>query len=420
MVDAWLPYGKTEVCVRVPARNFLGLIKPNEQSVVVDPVGEIERALKEPIGTLTLSEIVDGKNSVAVVVDDFTRSFQSETMLLLLLSELNASGIKDKNISVIFGCGTHRAVRDDEANKLLGEAIIARVKTISHNCRAQDLVFVGKTKRHGNRVYLNRVFAEAEVKILLGDVGFHYYAGYGGGRKSVLPAVSGVDTIKDNHALLLNTSAKTGVLTGNPVHEDMTDAARLANIDFIVNVVANAQGEVVKAFAGDLEQAFFEATKLVDAMYRVQVDRKADVVVVSPGGFPADINLYQSYPAVDNVLSIAKRGGVVILVAECSEGHGDQTFYDWMVKFGELKPVAREIKRNFVLGGHKAYYLLKALQNHKIILLSSMPEYYASNIFKLKAARAVNDALNEAFTLVGRNAKVWVLPYGNQTLPEVK
>ncbi len=420
MVDAWLPYGKTEVCVRVPARNFLGLIKPNEQSVVVDPVGEIERALKEPIGTLTLSEIVDGKNSVAVVVDDFTRSFQSETMLLLLLSELNASGIKDKNISVIFGCGTHRAVRDDEANKLLGEAIIARVKTISHNCRAQDLVFVGKTKRHGNRVYLNRVFAEAEVKILLGDVGFHYYAGYGGGRKSVLPAVSGVDTIRDNHALLLNTSAKTGVLTGNPVHEDMTDAARLANIDFIVNVVANAQGEVVKAFAGDLEQAFFEATKLVDAMYRVQVDRKADVVVVSPGGFPADINLYQSYPAVDNVLSIAKRGGVVILVAECSEGHGDQTFYDWMVKFGELKPVAREIKRNFVLGGHKAYYLLKALQNHKIILLSSMPEYYASNIFKLKAARAVNDALNEAFTLVGRNAKVWVLPYGNQTLPEVK
>jgi nickel-dependent lactate racemase len=155
-------------------------------------------------------------------------------------------------------------------------------------------------------------------------------------------------------------------------------------------------------------------------MYRIPVDRKADIVVVSPGGYPADVNLFQAYKGVDNALEVVKRGGVIVLLAECSQGHGNQVFYDWMVKFSDIKAVEREIKRNFVLGGHKAYYLLKALQNHQIILVSLMPDYYGTNIFKLKTARAVNDALNEAFSIVGKNAKVWAMHYGNFTLPEVK
>ena len=131
-------------------------------------------------------------------------------------------------------------------------------------------------------------------------------------------------------------------------------------------------------------------------MYRVVVDRRADIVAVSPGGYPADMNLYQSYKGLDNALAIVKRGGVIILVAECADGHGNQVFYDWMARLDDLKAVEREVKRDFVLGGHKAYYLLKALQHHRIILVSSLPDYYATNIFKLKTARAVNDALNEA------------------------
>jgi len=235
-----------------------------------------------------------------------------------------------------------------------------------------------------------------------------------------LPGVAGEETIKHNHAMLLHPNSKTGVLNGNPVHEDMVEAARLAKVDFILNVVCNSKGDVVKAFAGDLEQAFLEGVKLVDEMYRVQVNRKADIVVVSSGGYPADVNLFQAYKGVDSALEIVKRGGVVVLVAECPEGHGNQVFYDWMVNFGDLKAIEREIKRNFILGGHKAYYLLKALQKAQIILVSTMPDYYATNIFKLKTARGVNDALDEAFRIAGKNAKVWVMPYGNFTLPEVK
>jgi nickel-dependent lactate racemase len=419
MVDVWLPYGKSDVCVRIPARNFLDSIEPKKVSGAEDVNAEIERALSEPISSKRLSEIAQPQHKVAIVVDDFTRNTPSQAMLLPVLAELNAAGVKDENVTVIFGCGTHRAVKPEEARRLLGDEVFNRVKTISHDCNSQDLVSVGKTK-HRTSVRVNRVFAEADVKVLLGDVNFHYYAGYGGGRKSVMPAISCRETISHNHAMLLDANARAGVLEGNPVHEDMTEAARLAKVDFILNVVTNSKGEIVKAFAGDLEQAFLEATKRVDDMYRVTVDRRADIVVVSPGGYPADINLYQAYKALDNALEVVKRGGTIILVAECAEGHGNQVFYEWMARLKELKKVEREVKRRFELGGHKAYYLLKALKNHQIILVSSLPDYYANGVFKLKTARAVNDALREALKNAGSQTKVWTMPQGNFTLPEVK
>lgn len=420
MVDVWLPYGKTDVCVRVPARNLLGSIEPVEKQGIPDAKAEIERALKEPIGTKRLFEIATPDSKVAIVVDDATRKAPSEKMLTPVLAELAEAGVKDENITVIFGCGTHRAVKPEEAQELLGEEALKRLRIISHDCKAQDLVYVGTTKSHGNRVLLNRTFAEANVKVLLGDVCFHYYAGYGGGRKSVLPGVSGAETIQHNHAMMLNANARTGVLEDNPVHQDMLEAARLAKVDFIVNIVENSKGEIVKAYAGDLEQAFIEAVRLVDEMYRVKIDRRADIIVVSAGGHPSDIDLYQAYKALDNSLDAVKRGGVIILVAECPEGHGNQVFYDWMTRLGELKNTEREIKRNFVMGGHKAYYLLKALQNHTIILVSSLPDYYASNVFKLKTARATNDALTEALKISGSASRVWTMPHGDYVLPEYR
>jgi lactate racemase len=421
MVDVWLPYGKTTICLRVPARNLLGTIEPKEQAGAADAKAEVERALKEPIGTKPLREIAKPESKVAIVVDDATRTAPSETMLLPVLAELNAAGVKDENITVIFGCGTHRAVKPEEATQLIGAEALKRVKTVCSDCKAQDLVYVGTTKTHNNKIFLNPTFARADVKVLLGDVNFHYYAGYGGGRKSVLPAVSGHETIQNNHALMLHASARTGILDDNPVHIDMTEAARLAKVDFIVNVVENSKGQIVRAFAGDLEQAFLEAVKLVDEMFRVTVDRRAEIVVVSAGGHPSDMNLYQAYKALDNCLDVVKRGGVIILVAQCPEGHGNQVFYDWMTRYGaDLRNVEREIKRNFVMGGHKAYYLLKALQNHQIILVSSLPDYYATNIFKLKTSRAINDALNDAWKIAGSASRVWAMPLGNYTLPVFK
>lgn len=420
MVDVWLPYGNSSLCVRVPARNLLGSIEPKEAKGVIDPIVEIKRALNNPIGSKRLSKIAKKGQKVAIVVDDFTRDAPSELMLLPILEDLNSVGISDEDITIIFGCGTHRAVTQEEAVKLLGKDVVSRIKTISHTCKSKDLVYVGKTKSYGTNVRVNPVFAEANLKILIGDVGFHYYAGYGGGRKSVMPAISCAETIQHNHAMLLNSKARTGILEGNPVHLDMTEGARIAGVDFILNVVMNSKGEIVKAFAGDLEEAFNEAVKLVDELYRVIIDRRADIVVVSAGGHPGDIDLYQAYKGLDNALEAVKRNGVIVLVAECPEGHGHQVFYEWMVRFGELKKVEREVKRHFVMGGHKAYYLLKALKNHTIILVSSLPDYYASDVFKFKTSMAINDAFKEALKIAGTSSKVWVMPHGNHTLPIVK
>jgi nickel-dependent lactate racemase len=199
----------------------------------------------------------------------------------------------------------------------------------------------------------------------------------------------------------------------------MVEAAKLAKVDFTLNVVTNSKDEIVQAFAGDLEAAFHEGAKLVEEMYKVPVDRRADIVVVSPGGHPADIDLYQAYKAVDNALACVKRGGVIILVAECPEGYGNTEFYEWMIKFKDLKSVKKAVEKHFDLGGYKAYRLLQALQKATIILVSTMPDYYAVNVFKLRTARALNDALDEAFKLAGKKARVWAIPYGHKTLPVV-
>jgi nickel-dependent lactate racemase len=420
MVDVWLPYGKTEICARIPTRNYLSSIEPKEKPAVTDAKTEIERALRNPIGTKPLVEIARKGNRAAIVVDDHTRATESHLMVLPILTELNIAGIKDEDMTVIFACGSHRAVKPEEMKRLVGEEVVNRVNLISHDYKAKDLIYLGKTKTYGTEVYINKTFAEADVKILTGDVGLHYYAGYGGGRKSILPGISGAKTIQHNHVMLLDPKARTGNLDGNPVHEDMVEAANLAKVDFVLNIVMNSKRELVQAFAGDLEQVFNDGVRLVDEMYKVQIEQRADIVVVSSGGYPHDINLFQAYKGIDNALNAVKRGGVIILVAECPEGHGNEVFQEWAMKFKNLKDIEKEIKHHFIIGGHKSYYLLKALQRVKIILVSVMPDYEAVNVFNLKTARAVNDALRDAFDIAGKNARVWVMPYGNITLPVVK
>ncbi len=419
MVDVWVPYGKTEICARIPTRNYLGNIEPKEKEGVKDPEAEVARAINEPIGTKRLSELVKPGNKIAVVVNDHTRSTPTYLIVPPVLDELNKAGISDSDVTIIFGCGTHRAPKPDEQKALLGEEIIQRIKTVSHDCKAKDLVYLSSTKTHGNKVYVNRIFAEADFRILTSNIELHYYAGYGGGRKSVLPAVSGEETIQRNHAMILNPKARTGVLEGNPVHEDMVEAARSARVDFIVNVVTNSRNEIVKAFAGDMEQVFYEGVKLVDEMYKVPIERRSDIVIVSSGGYPHDINLYQAHKGVENAQDAVKRGGVIIWVAECPDGHGDELFYEWMVKFKDPKELEAEVKRHFRLGGHKAYYLARTLQRVQIILVSTLPDYYAVGAFRLRAARALNDALRDAFDSAGKDARVWVMPHGNITLPIV-
>jgi len=418
MVEISLKYGETSLNIDIPDKNLLGIINPNFVKGVKNSEDEVLRAILNPIGSPTLDKIAKPSDRVSIVVDDHTRPIKSKIIVNPLLDYLNKIGIPDENITLIIGHGSHRKIREDEAEYLLGKEILERVNWLPHDANSEDLVYIGETS-YKTKVYINKIFYDSNVRILTGDVCLHYYAGYGGGRKSVLPAISGMETIRHNHAMLTHPKATTGNLDGNPVHLDMTEAAKMANPQFIVNIVMNHKKEVVKAFAGDLEEAFMQGVKLVDQIYKVKVDKLADIVLVSAGGYPTDIDLYQAYKAIDSALRVVKPGGVLVVAAECRDGHGHQVFYEWMKKYQTLEEIEKEIKNNFKLGGHKAYYLLKAKEKADIILISKMNPKDVKNIFRLEPAKNLDEALEMAFAKKGSNAKILVMPEAAKVLPEL-
>jgi nickel-dependent lactate racemase len=418
MVEAWLPYGKTEIAVRVSDENLLGILEGEEREGVGDPHKLIYEAIETPLNDgPTLDSLITQNQSIAIVVDDKTRPAPTRLMLGTLIQKLRKLDVDTQQLHVIIGTGAH-SMTSKEAQILLGEELFNAVHVHIHDSQTSDHVHIGRTS-FGTEVSVNKVFMDADVRILTGDIGFHYFAGYGGGRKSVLPAIVGHETIQHNHSLLVDPRATTGRLDKNPVHEDMNEALDFVNIDFAINIVQNSSHQLVKAYAGDVYEIFQEGVKVIDSMYKVCVDTPADVVIVSPGGHPYDIDLYQAYKGIDSALNVVKQNGVIILIAECLEGYANQVFYEWMQKFRSFSRMRREITRNFVLGGHKAYYLMSALEKAKIILVSVMPDYYATGVFKLRTSKTANAALRSALRIVGRDRKIYIIPHGATTLPVI-
>jgi nickel-dependent lactate racemase len=266
-------------------------------------------------------------------------------------------------------------------------------------------------------VWINKTFATADFRILIGDIEFHYYAGYSGGRKSVLPAVAGDTTIQHNHAQLLHPNATTGNLVDNPIHEDMVATARLAKADFMVNTVNNTKREIVKSFAGDLEAAHLEGVKMVDSMYKVNLAAPADIVVVSSGGAPKDLDIYQGTKSVDNALRAVRKGGALVALLEAPEGLGHQVFNSWIREYGTLEELEDRVKHAFKLGGHKAYYIRKYNAHAKVFLVTSLDHDMVEGILGLAKPKDFQEAIDMAFDHVGHDAKVLVIPVGDKILP---
>jgi len=413
-----LKYGSDTLEIEVPERNIIGEVKPVLVDAPKDSTRLIRDAMNNPIGSKRLSEIAHKDDSVAIVVDDITRACPNQSMLPPVLDELKKKGIEDKEIKIILALGTHRAMTMDEIRRRLGKDIADRYKVINHSQDEINLLSIGKTSR-GNEVKINKHYVESKIKILMGDVNYHYYAGYGGGRKSVLPGISGFDTINFNHQMLFNPNARSGILEGNPIHEDMMEACELAAPDFILNVVLNHEKQIIGAFSGHWRDSFNEAVKFLDKYFRVPVQEKADIVITSAGGYPKDINLYQGYKAMDNARMITKEGGVVVAFIKCEEGIGQDVFNDWMKKFKEPEEVKTELKKGFVMGAHKAYYLLNMEKEMNVILCSSLDGEMIQEDFGLIPAIAPKFAIEEALSIAGENPSILILPYGYDTLPIV-
>jgi nickel-dependent lactate racemase len=418
LTDFSLKYGEKTLIGEIPEENLLGIIQPRKAlKPATDEERTIREALARPIGTPPLSEIVHKDQQVVIVVDDHTRSTPTHWILPPLVDELITQSIDYDQITIIFATGTHRAVNPNEAKQLLGSRIAQRLHWLSHDCRDNDTLVDLDSTSFNTPILFNRTYVEADLKILTGDVCFHYYAGFGGGRKSVLPGISGDMTIQKNHSLFLNPNARTGIIDGNPVHLDMVEGALKAPPQFIVNVALTTDNIISKAWAGNMSQAWLQGVKTYSEAYSAPISNQADIVVVSAGGFPKDIDFYQAYKALDAAIVAVRRGGTIVLVAECREDVGNPVFEDWMRKFLSLKEASREINKNFALGGHKAFLLLKALDHCHVIMVSRLPDNEAETTFQLEPAETLDEALERAFKRMGEAARAWVMPDGYTTLP---
>ena len=418
MVEVWLPYGSTEVCVRIPTLNLLDIIEPKKVDVARNPQEEIRRALQNPLGDTRLSDIVEPGAKVAIVLKDSGIS-TNQMLISTLMEELGSNDVGDEDVTIIVAFDPLRTVSSQRNSQVLGVELSARVKVIRHNCEAERQAYVGKTSR-GTEIHLNKIFTEADVKILAGSVEPHPIIGYSGGREMILPGVASLSSIEKAFQMGMDRMAKRGNLKDNPVHEEMVEAADLAQVDFTLNIVRDSEFNVVKAFAGDVDKAFEESVKLAEEIYKVPVENRADMVFISPGGSIFDATLQEAITCLDSISEVAKKGKPIALVAECASGYGDKEFLEAASKFSNLKDLRKYLKRKFSIPGLMAYRLMNLLQQANIVAVSVMPEYYISRVFKMKTARTANEAYRLLVDAAGSRGKVSFIPHGSLTVPFMK
>ncbi len=415
MVDIWLPYGNTEICVRVPTENLLNIIEPKTKLATINAVAEIENALVNPIGTSRLSELAKSGDRIAIVLSDCGKS-ANDAAISSILKELSPTGIKNENVTVIVAYDPLKNTNDEH---LLSEEVESQLRIIWHNPETDEQVRIGETSR-GTKVYVNKAFVEAKIKIICGSVKPHFYAGYSGSRDGVLPGVSNLETVQNNMTLALNPKARRGVLESNPVHEDMLEAAYLAKVDSVMNIVQNERGELVKAFAGDMEASFEEATKFADEIYKIPVDARSDIACVGTGGSPFDSNLFEASKVLDSAYEVTKRNGFIVLVAECLQGYGRHEFFQFVSSHKDPDALERNLRKKMSFEGLVAHRFLRTLQRNQVFLVSAIPDYYALESVRMKTARTANEALRYAFAEVEKRGKVSVVTNGNMMIPLVE
>ncbi len=375
----------------------------------------VEEALSAPVSSPALEEIVKPGQKIAIVSSDITRPMPTWKVMPALLDRLYAAGASPEDITLVLALGSHRPHTEEERRHLAGDRAFSEIRVIDSD--PDDVVHLGTTKA-GTPCDFDRTVASADVRIALGNVEYHYFAGYSGGAKAMMPGVSTRSAIQMNHRMMVRDEACAGRLEGNPIREDIEEAAAMLGVDFILNVVLDAHKNIIYAAAGDVTAAHRKACAFLDTIYRKPIKERADIVIVSQGGAPKDLNLYQTQKALDNAKHAVKDGGVVILVGACQEGLGEKTFEQWMLEAKEPHDLIDRVRENFKLGGHKAAAIAMVLERADIYLVSKLDDELVRSIF-MKPFHTVSEAYAEAVRTLGEDATVIAMPYGGSTLPIV-
>ena len=406
-------YGNGVMTAEIPEKNLLAVLQSNPVEHPRRGEAAVRYALEHPIGKPRLREIVRPGQRIAIVTSDVSRPMPSSAVLPAVLDELYAAGADKRDITVVFALGSHRRHTDEERRRLAGERCFQEVRCIDGD--PDDCVRMGTTSR-GTPVDVTRVVAQADVRICLGNIEFHYFAGYSGGAKAILPGASSREAIQSNHRLMTSKDACAGKLDGNPIREDIEEGGAICGIDYILNVILDEHKQIVHAVAGDAVEAHRAGCAYLDTMYRTHIPRRAEIVLVSQGGAPKDANLYQTQKALDNAKHAVCKGGTIILIGACPEGLGSVKFEQWLTEAPTPHSMVERIGREFELGGHKAAAVGMVLEDARIDLVSDLPDDFVRRIF-LHPQPSVQAALDAALQRYGAGAGIIAMPYGGSTLP---
>jgi len=414
-----LKYGNKEVRLPIQDENIIKILNLEKQEVLLNPENGLKELFKNPIGCPSLRELIFRKKAskILIIVNDITRPTPYEVILPTLLDELHQMGIKKENITFIIATGIHRSNSPEEIKEMFGKDIFFNYKFINHDCDDSHLKDLGNLES-GNKLWVNPIISDIDFIITTGVIVPHYFAGFSGGRKSILPGICGRKTIEANHSKMVYPDSRAGNLKSNPVHQEMQEAAEKVGVDFNINVVIDENHKIVEIVAGELLTSWQQGVEICKKIYLCPIEKKADVVIASAGGYPKDINVYQAQKALNNAYQAIKSGGTIILLAECSEGYGEVTFEKWIEEANTPDDIIKRSKNKFVLGGHKAYAIAKLTKKVEVILISSLPPEKVRKLFFIPM-----DSLDQAVEYIknkhGENLQAYILPSGNTVLPHM-
>ena len=382
MKKYFLPIGKRQEEVLLPEEHVIYDIHGNDVHVCPDIVAATREAIRNPICSKPLREIVRAGETVAIVISDITRLCGTSEFLPVIVDELNSVGVKDEDITVVVATGTHRGHTPEEDVVVCGEEMVKRLKIVQHDSRKkEDMVSLGKTS-FGNDVAISKYVANADRVILTGAVTLHPFAGFGGGRKAVMPGVAAYESIMLNHCMTMskiegggcNKACDASLLEGNPIHQDMVEAAALLEPDFLVNTVFTPDGEISEIVAGHWYKAWEKGCKDLLAMGGVHIEQLADVVIASAGGYPKDLNLYQATKCHMNAQFAVKKGGIMIFTLDCPDIKEPAIFTDCFSRT-DMEQFEKDIRANFTIPAFVAFKA-RSIVNDVTAYLVTRPENF--------------------------------------------
>jgi nickel-dependent lactate racemase len=421
-----LNYGAATVTAEFrPTRGFVTELDIKRIATLQRADEIINQALDKPIGSHPFHRLFRGSGEVLIVVPDQSRRSGGEIYLPIIRRRLNELGISDAKMTILVATGSHPALSVEEMHAMFPPDEYDGIKIVQHDSRnKKELSYIGETKR-GTPVFVNSLIADAEHIIICGTVVHHYFAGYGGGPKMIIPGCAGYETITRNHALAIDHSrlqlragCSDGKVDGNPLQQDLREAFKFINVTFLLHTILNGHNDIVAAFAGEALQAHAAGCRMVDDIYRVPIKEPADLVIVSCGGRPRDINYIQAHKSLHHAFYAVRQGGVIIFLANCAEGVGSQTFLEWF-DYDDPEKLHHALIHHYKLNGTTALATMQKARECRIIAVTDLPRDTVAKLGFIPAA-SLSDALSLARKKLAEDFSSYIMPNGALTVPTLE